>query len=98
MEFRVLFSPQAINDLKKIELYLREQGAADPAGYRRKLFNRPFELITIPWRGGPLRHDPDVRYLIEGSYLIIYRIIAREKMVKVLRYWHSARDVGRLRI
>ena len=97
MEFQVIFTPQAVNDLKKIETYLRKQGAADPAGYRRKLSERPFELATSPSRGGPMHHDPQVRYLIEGRYLIIYRILSRQRIVKVLRFWHAARDVRRLR-
>jgi plasmid stabilization system protein ParE len=98
VEFKILFTPQAVNDLKKIEAYLRKQGAADPAGYRRKLSERPLELAVLPSRGGPMRHDPNVRYLVEGRYLIIYRIVRSQRIVKVLRFWHAARDVLRLRL
>lgn len=98
MEFQVIFTPQAINDLKRIETYLRNQGTTDPAGYRRKLSERPLELATLPSRGGPLHHDSDVRYLIEGRYLIIYRILTRQRLVKVLCFWQAARDIRRLRL
>jgi plasmid stabilization system protein ParE len=98
VEFKIFFSPQAISDLKVVETYLSKQGANDPAGFRRRLSQRPLEPATFPSRGRRVHRDPDLRYLIEGKHLIIYPILASRPAVKVLRFWHAARDPRRLRL
>jgi hypothetical protein len=39
---------------------------------------------------------PSVRKLIEGNYLILYRILPEQNKVRVLRFWHAARNRARL--
>jgi len=37
-----------------------------------------------------------VRKLIEGNYLILYRILPEQSKVRVLRFWHGAQDRAKL--
>jgi len=39
-----------------------------------------------------------MRKLVEGNYLIFYRIFPEQKKVRILRFWHAARDSKSLRV
>lgn len=46
--------------------------------------------------GSALRSRPNVRKLVEGKYLIFYRVFSDR--VRILRFWHSARDPKKLKV
>jgi len=43
-----------------------------------------------------LRRRTNVRKLVTGQYLILYRIVQTAKVVEILRFWHGARGTPRL--
>jgi plasmid stabilization system protein ParE len=51
---------------------------------------RPKRRLALS--GGRLSKRPGVRKLVEGHYLILYRILPEKNTVRVLRFWHAARD------
>jgi len=55
-------------------------------------------LKGSPRRGFSVRRKPEIRRLVFKTYLIFYKIFEAEGRVEILRFWHSARDQGRLRL
>jgi plasmid stabilization system protein ParE len=43
-------------------------------------------------KGRVVRPKPGVRRLVHGTYLIYYRVEKDPPSVRVLRFWHGARD------
>jgi len=98
--YQVVFSPYADRDLEKIVRYISRD---DPeAGERlgQNLISRAFSLAesSTVHMGSQVRTRPGVRRLIEGNYLIFYRFFPDPGKVRILRFWHAARDTYRLRL
>ena len=51
----------------------------------------------FPERGGHLKERPGARSSVVGPYLIVYRVDQAAKTVRVLRFWHGARERRRRR-
>jgi addiction module RelE/StbE family toxin len=96
--FKIVFSPYADRDLEQIVSYVAKDNpvAADKLG--QKLIDRALSLAVAGnvQMGSRLRNRPDVRKLIEGNYLILYRVFTERNKVRILRFWHAARNPKRL--
>ncbi len=90
MGCKIIFSPQAIEDLAAI---VRRIAKDDPEVAQRighALINRVSILENFPLLGSPYSKRPGVRKLVSRPYLIFYRVRAEENCVDILRYWHGA--------
>ena len=98
--FQVVFSALAVSDLEKIVRYIAHDDPAAAERFGRQLVQRTRGLAQPQIRnsGGVLQKRPGVRKLIEGNYLILYRVFDDQKKVRVLRFWHGARDQKSLRL
>ncbi len=98
--YEVVFSPYADRDLKKIVRYISRDNpdAAEQLG--QKLITRAFDLAEPSGTlvGSRLLKRPEIRRLVEGNYLIFYRVFPDANKVRILRFWHTARDTYRLRL
>jgi toxin ParE1/3/4 len=93
MDFKVIISQPAIDDLKSIVSYI---AAHNPKAARRigtELLKRTRVLASFPeiGRRPPETHQPEVREIIYRSYRIFYRIKSEQRVVEVIRFWHGAR-------
>jgi plasmid stabilization system protein ParE len=43
-----------------------------------------------------LKKRPEIRRLVEGRYLILYRVFPDR--VRILRFWHTARNPRKLKV
>ena len=64
----------------------------------RKLLARARSLTTFPYRHGSWAKQPNIRKVPLGNYVIYYKIYDEEEIVEILRYWHAARDLRKLRL
>ena len=90
MGCKIIFSPQAIEDLAAI---VRRVAKDDPEAAQRighALIDRVSILENFPLLGSPFAKRPGVRKLVSRPYLIFYRVRAEENCVDILRYWHGA--------
>jgi len=55
-------------------------------------------LRTFPERGGYVTERPGVRFVMVHPYLVVYRILEESRKVRVLRFWHGARERTRMRL
>ena len=95
MPFRVQVNIAAEEDLIEIwaNIALDNPAAADK--YLKLLDSKIDSLFEMPERG-QMRDDlqTGVRMLVEGKYLLFYRVVGRE--VEVLRVVHGSRDLPKL--
>jgi addiction module RelE/StbE family toxin len=96
--FKVILTQAALNDLKEIVEYISEDDPRAAERLASDLVSRAEALSQMPRRGKAVRVRPGVRRLVRNPYLIVYRIDEAAKMVKVLRFWHGARDPKSLRL
>lgn len=91
MAWEVIFSARSRNDLEQIVKYIARD---DPVAAERsglKLVAQAESLVDAPEMGPTLPQKPNTRFFPVGSYLIIYRPEAKQRVVRILRFWHAAR-------
>ncbi len=87
---RVIFSPEAQVDLRRIQSYISRDNPSAAARTARRLIEACDGLEFFPERG---RHgkQPGARELTTAPpYLIVYRV--RPDIVQILRIWHGRQD------
>jgi len=96
--YQVIFTPYASGDLEQIVRYIARDNPDAAQRFGDKLIDRALSLSEplVFQSGGRLPKRPGVRKLIEGNYLILYRILPEQNKVRVLRFWHAARDRAKL--
>jgi plasmid stabilization system protein ParE len=93
MGFKVILTPQSIDDLRKIVSFVAQQNPERARTFGYELIDQALSLATFPERGRvvPEIGEPSVREVIHGSFRIIYEIFPEQAVVYVLRFWHGAR-------
>jgi toxin ParE1/3/4 len=96
--FQVVFTSYASWDLEQIVRFIARDNPDAADRFGGKLVDRAMTLSDplICQNGGRLPKRPGVRKLVEGNYLILYRILPEQKKVRVLRIWHGAQDRAQL--
>ena len=98
MDFKVVWTPSARDDLREIVQYI----ARDNPDAARRVGERILESVEVlggmPELGRmvPERRDPTIREIIRGNYRIVYRVRERPRMLEVWRIWHGARGTPQL--
>ncbi|MDB6021229.1 MAG: plasmid stabilization system [Pedosphaera sp.] len=93
MDFQVLISPRARDDLKVIVRFIGRHNSSAALQFGKGLIEKALSLKRQPWRGRvvPELNESSVRELIFKSYRIIYQISEKNTRVEILRFWHAAR-------
>jgi addiction module RelE/StbE family toxin len=89
--WEVVFSQRSEDDLKKIVSYIAKDDQAAAARFGETLISKAESLANAPEMGPVLPQKSGTRFLPVGAYLIIYQADERRRVVRILRYWHSAR-------
>jgi plasmid stabilization system protein ParE len=91
MAWQVIFSARCRNDLEHIVRNIARDDPATAERFGSKLIAQAESLGNAPDMGPKLPQKSDTRFFPVGSYLIIYRPDAKRRVVRILRFWHSAR-------
>ena len=91
MAWEVIFSARSRNDLEQIVKYIARDDAVAAERFGLKLVAQAESLVDAPEMGPTLPQKPNTRFFPVGSYLIIYRPEAKQRVVRILRFWHAAR-------
>src|SRR6266700_1481622 len=91
MAWEVIFSAHSRNDLEQIVKYIARDDPAAPERFGSKLIAQAESLADAPDMGPRLPQKPDTSFFPVGSYLIIYRLDSKQRVVRILRFWHAAR-------
>jgi len=90
--YEIVLTPSAWRDLEKIRAYIARDNSVAAQRFVLKLIDATETLSTFPQRGAVLIGRPGVRFILEHQYLIVYRIEEQTCTVRVLRFWHGARE------
>ena len=63
-----------------------------------QLLSAADSLRKFPERGGLIAKRPGAWFVLVHRYLIVYRIDEHSRTVRVLRFWHRARERMRMRL
>jgi toxin ParE1/3/4 len=98
MDFKVILSPRAIQDLQEIVRYISCDNPAAALSFGNLLIEKARNLGSFPEAGRivPETADPGIRETVFRSYRIVYRVRKSEKVVEISRFWHAARGAPRL--
>jgi plasmid stabilization system protein ParE len=98
MDHKVILTPRAIEDLRKIVEYIAADNPGRAFTFGEELLDQALNLGAWPNAGRivPEVQDPSVRELIHHSYRIVYKINADSRVVYVVRFWHAARGKPQL--
>jgi toxin ParE1/3/4 len=93
---RINWTDQAVNDLKEIADYIKKDSIKYAKIQIQRIRQRTQILKQYQLAGEKLEslEDSNFRQLVEGSYVILYRIKG-ETQVDILTVHHSARDLNR---
>lgn len=96
---RISLSSRARRDLDDIVRHISRNSPRAAERFGHRLLDRAMELADPGVRraGRPMPRHPGVFKLIEGQYLILY-FMPRPDCVRILRFWHGARDGRSLRL
>ncbi len=94
MDYKVVLSPRAIDDLRDIVLYVAPDRPEAARRLGLALIEKTKVLGAFPRSGRVVAEfgDPLIRELILKPYRIVYRIDDKSKVIGVARYWHGTRD------
>lgn len=91
MAWLVIFAERSIRDLEKIVDYIKRDNPTAAERFGLLLVEQAESLAEAPYLGPVLPLNSNLRYFPVGWYVIIYRLDAKKEVVRVLRFWHSAR-------
>lgn len=93
MDYQVILSLKAINDLKVIVRYIAINNPKTARKLGQQLLDQAKELGKFPLRGQivPEFENPNIRQLILRPYRIIYRVEETQKQISIARFWHASR-------
>ena len=99
MGFKVIFTPQSLEDLKAIVSFIAKDNPPRARSFGNELIDRALSVSVFPERGRVVSEidDPAVREIIHGSYRIIYEIRSSAESIYILRFWHGARGEPQLK-
>jgi plasmid stabilization system protein ParE len=78
--------------LKQIGKYIAQHDPIAATQFVSKLVYETRSLSQLPLQGQEVLGEPGVRRISYGNYLIYYKVQKGRPVVRVLRFWHGARN------
>jgi plasmid stabilization system protein ParE len=91
MGWEVILSARSTRDLQQIVEYIARDNSAAAEQFGAVLIEQAESLATAPEMGPVLPDRPGTRFFPVAPYLIIYRLRPKQRVIRILRFWHSAR-------
>ena len=93
MAGKIVWSLQARDDLRDVVAFIAADNPAAAESFGYRIISRVDQLTTFPLLGRavPEADDEDIRELIVRPYRIVYRVLAEQNAIAIVRVWHGAR-------
>ena len=91
MDYRLLYTQRALNDLAEIIGHIAEDDADAASRFGGSLLDHVDLLARFPRMGSVIRRRPHVRKLVHSPFLIYYRLDEVNRMIEVVHLRHGAR-------
>jgi len=98
-EFKIVYTQNALDDLQALVDHISIGSFQAAYRMRQRIINRASTLQLFPKIGKSTETldcflEPGLRYIAEGKYYILYKVIGKE--IVISRIIHSARDISSL--
>lgn len=99
MTYEIIYSPEALNDLRDIYMYITfEKLAPENAEGQTKRIRKAIRGLNLfPEGHTEVDWEPwasmGMRFLPVDNYIVYYLIDNADKMVKIVRIFYSGRDI-----
>lgn len=95
MACRIVWSQQAVEDLKQIVRFIALDDANAAAKLAARILSHLERAAELPFsnRAVPEKAEEAIREIILRPYRIIYQTDERRDAIHILRIWHAARGV-----
>jgi plasmid stabilization system protein ParE len=80
----------AVTDFENISAYIESEAGLDTANRVCRILVASIQMLQSQPRMGRPGKRADTRELVEGNYVIVYRV--HPEAVEILRIWHSAQN------
>ena len=93
MDYKLIWSPQAIEDIEAIAQYIARDSTIYAESTVERIFQAPERLMQLPKLGRivPEKNDESIREIFVFQYRIIYEILASE--IHILTVVHGKRII-----
>jgi len=91
VDYRILFTQRALNDLAEIVGHIAEDDGEAASRFGSALLDHVDLLSQFPRMGGPIRKRSRVRKLQHSPILVYYRIQEHKHIIEVLHFRHGSR-------
>jgi plasmid stabilization system protein ParE len=95
MDYRLLFTQRALNDLAAIISHIAEDDGEAASRFGDSLLDHIDLLKRFPRMGGTIRNRARVRKLLHSPVLVYYQLREDRRLVEVLHLRHAARESPR---
>ncbi len=95
MDFRLLFTQRALNDLAEIIGHIAEDDAEAASRFGDSLLDHVELLTRFPRMGSTIRKRARVRKLSHSPILVYYQIREDKQLVEILHLRHASRRPAR---
>jgi plasmid stabilization system protein ParE len=96
VDYRLLFTQRALNDLAEIIGHLAEDDDEAASRFGNSLLDHVDLLTRFPRMGSTIRKRSRVRKLLHSPILVYYQIREDKRLVEVLHFRHGSRKPPRL--
>lgn len=91
MDYRLLYTQKALNDLAEIVGHIAEDDAEAASRFGSSLLDHIDLLSRFPHMGGVIRERPPVRKLVHSPILVYYQVHEDTRVIEVLHLRHGSR-------
>jgi plasmid stabilization system protein ParE len=91
VDYRLLYTQRALNDLAEIIGYIAEDDAEAASRFGASLLDHVDLLTRFPRLGSVVRQRPRVRKLLHSPMLVYYRVDEGKRLIEILHIRHGVR-------
>ena len=91
MEYKILFTEDALVDLEVLLSYIRSDNDAAAERFGRALLSHVELLQDFSRLGVMIANRPGVRMMVHFPIRIYYRIHEQDRLIEILHFWHGSR-------
>jgi len=91
VDFKVLFSDEALKDLSDLVEFIAADNADAASQVGRSIIDHAKILQYFPRVGGIVSRRSKARKLLHAPYILYYRIHENRRVVEILHIWHGNR-------
>ncbi len=91
MDYRLLYTRRALNDLAEIIERVAVDDAEAASRFGSGLLDHVDLLARFPRMGPTIRKRPQVRKLVHSPILVYYQVHDNKRLIEVLHFRHGAR-------